>query len=1138
MPSTYTLNNGIELIATGEQSGTWGDTTNTNLSLVDTALDGQVTVTLPSAGTSGSPNTLAISDGAASDGRNRMVIFNDGGDLGATAYVQLTPNDAEKIIYVRNDLAGSRSIILFQGTYNASNDYELPAGTTAVIYFDGAGSGAVAANVFNNAYFDSLRLGSVSVTEIIDDDTMATAAATNIATSESIKAYVDAQVGANNELSEVLANGNTTGGTDISVSSGDDITFADSSKAIFGAGSDLQIYHDGATSLIDDTGTGNLAIKTNGGGILLLSNDENLASFVSDGAVNLYYDNAEKLATESGGVNITGTLTSDGLTVDGGVNVNHNTITQTANSPRIDMMEADVADKNARIWQTAGNLRIYSISDDTLTYSERIRLDHATGDITFYDTSGNASFVYDESAGSTFNEQGDNKDFRVESTSYSHMLFVDASSDNVVVGRSGGASNTGGLFQVGSNISGTVFSSTTAVISNPTTMASAAGSAYRILQLAQNTGNSTALSFSGIRESTGSTFETSAFEVTLDVDNSNNIRRFQKWSYPNGNVFNDSSSSTIDFRVESDTSTHALFVDAGSSEVGINNDTPDAALHVKTTAQNVALFDSSDATSTQFFVRNSNAVTGTYTVLGFAPANDISGAYIQCEAQEDFSVSANRTANMQFYTRDNGTFHNRLYLDDDNTVINEVGRSTDFRVESDGNTHMLFVDASENAVSIGSSSTSTASRLRASTSAVSSGNSIVLIDSANDGNVAGNHLRISSARGDTSAYNLLTIDNAAGEILNISGNGSVVFNEAGADRDFRIESNGEANFFLINANDETLCINTNLTSSQDVETGGPSAPMTIKNGLNVFRNLSASGSDRNIINIDSGGSWSASGNDGTTSNLRWSNGPSNSMGVIGLQFGSTTSGGQSEFVIKDMYQSGFGASGTVAVFGSGKYSKFMGGITVNEDGLNQDFRVESSVYSDNFSVDGGNGNVYVANRFGVGKTAAGEAQSTGSGYYFVPGTGGYYSHIQTANTANFMTYYNRIGTSLGGFLNFVVNDSGVGTITSNGSSTSYNTTSDHRLKENVVDLTGATERLKQLKPKRFNFINNADAGTVDGFLAHEAQTVVPEAVHGTHNEVDAEGNPVYQGIDQSKLVPLLVATIKELEARITALENV
>ena len=86
-------------------------------------------------------------------------------------------------------------------------------------------------------------------------------------------------------------------------------------------------------------------------------------------------------------------------------------------------------------------------------------------------------------------------------------------------------------------------------------------------------------------------------------------------------------------------------------------------------------------------------------------------------------------------------------------------------------------------------------------------------------------------------------------------------------------------------------------------------------------------------------------------------------------------------------------------------------------------------------------------------------------------------------------------------------------------------------------MTGATERLKQLQPKRFNFIADADT-TVDGFLAHEVSSIVPEAITGTHNEVDADGNPVYQGIDQSKLVPLLVATIKELEARIEVLENV
>ena len=194
MPSTYTLNNGIELIGTGEQSGTWGDTTNLNLELLDTALDGQVTVTLSSTGSGGSPNTLPISDGSSSNGRNRLVVFNDGSDIGGTVYVQLTPNDAEKIIYVRNSLSGSRSILLFQGTYNASNDYEIPAGTTAIVFFNGGGTGAVAANVFNNAYFDGLRLGSVSVTAILDEDNMASNSATALSTQQSIKAYVDSQV--------------------------------------------------------------------------------------------------------------------------------------------------------------------------------------------------------------------------------------------------------------------------------------------------------------------------------------------------------------------------------------------------------------------------------------------------------------------------------------------------------------------------------------------------------------------------------------------------------------------------------------------------------------------------------------------------------------------------------------------------------------------------------------------------------------------------------------------------------------------------------------------------------------------------------------------------------------------------------
>jgi len=178
-----------------------------------------------------------------------------------------------------------------------------------------------------------------------------------------------------------------------------------------------------------------------------------------------------------------------------------------------------------------------------------------------------------------------------------------------------------------------------------------------------------------------------------------------------------------------------------------------------------------------------------------------------------------------------------------------------------------------------------------------------------------------------------------------------------------------------------------------------------------------------------------------------------------------------------------------------------------------------------------------------------------------------------ANGGTIMRYQNSSGTSVGG-------------ITTNGSTTAFATSSDYRLKENVDYTWDATARLKQLKPARFNFISDASNTLVDGFLAHEVSTIVPEAISGekdattTHNKVvldsngiildggveqsdwtagkssttDADGNtvpakypsdstweaskamPDYQGIDQSKLVPLLVKTIQELEARITALE--
>ena len=124
--------------------------------------------------------------------------------------------------------------------------------------------------------------------------------------------------------------------------------------------------------------------------------------------------------------------------------------------------------------------------------------------------------------------------------------------------------------------------------------------------------------------------------------------------------------------------------------------------------------------------------------------------------------------------------------------------------------------------------------------------------------------------------------------------------------------------------------------------------------------------------------------------------------------------------------------------------------------------------------------------------------------------------------------------SAGTMQSYRVGGTAVGSIYTGASSTTYNTSSDHRLKENVTYNWDATTRLKQLKPARFNWIIDDTNTLLDGFLAHEVSSIVPEAITGTKDEVDSDGVAVMQGIDQSKLVPLLVKTIQELEARLTA----
>jgi len=178
-----------------------------------------------------------------------------------------------------------------------------------------------------------------------------------------------------------------------------DLNMGDNDKAIFGAGSDLEIYHNGTHNIIQSN-EGNITIETTSDDkdIFLKSDDGSGGSATylqvdgSTGSINLRNYGDIKLATTSTGVDITGTLTSDGLTVDGTTNLQ-------GTNPDLYFIESDTTDLNAYIANGSGNLTFYTANDAKSSFKQRFNIDHSTGDISFYeDTGTTAKFFWDASA--------------------------------------------------------------------------------------------------------------------------------------------------------------------------------------------------------------------------------------------------------------------------------------------------------------------------------------------------------------------------------------------------------------------------------------------------------------------------------------------------------------------------------------------------------------------------------------------------------------------------------------------------------------------------------------------------------------------------------------------------------------------
>lgn len=142
----------------------------------------------------------------------------------------------------------------------------------------------------------------------------------------------------------------------------------------------------------------------------------------------------------------------------------------------------------------------------------------------------------------------------------------------------------------------------------------------------------------------------------------------------------------------------------------------------------------------------------------------------------------------------------------------------------------------------------------------------------------------------------------------------------------------------------------------------------------------------------------------------------------------------------------------------------------------------------------------------------------------------------TSYFAGSNTYWNNFVPSTVARNQFTFNNPNgeVGRVVTTGSSTSYNTSSDYRLKENVVPMTGALDKVLQLKPVSWTWKSDGLDG--QGFIAHELAEVIPDAVSGDKDAVDAEGKPIYQGVDTSFLVATLTAAIQEQQTIIETLK--
>jgi hypothetical protein len=863
-----------------------------------------------------------------------------------------------------------------------------------------------------------------------------------------------------------------------------DINFGDNDKAMFGASDDLQIYHDGTSSYIVNT-TNDLVIQDDTRirlrtPSLLVNNasdTENMLTATENGAVTLYYDNSAKIATTSTGIDVTGTATMDGLTVDG------DAIIQDA-TPTLEFKDTD-NNLIASVGGASGSLLLKAdtgsgTSGESMQFhtggSQRVTID-ASGNVGIGISSPSAKLHVVETNTNTI--VGKIK----SSTSASYLSFEDNSTTagQVRVGAIGNefVINAGGATAVRIDSNQNVGIGTTSPSYKLHTSGSDAIQAWfqsthaDTCQIQLST--ATTNSFARITNNAG----TLIYESDITGDNASSGHQFKVDGSErmridsSGHMFVGSSSYT-----GNTTGSGSGFYNAGDGMICFASGQSTPAIFNRTSADGKVIEIRRDGTTV-----GSIGANGSYPYIG---SHGTSGKGLKIT---DALLPATNSGGFNDADVNLGASNVRwkdLYLSGTAYVATSVGIGT----SSPSKKLHVYNTASADVALLESTQVFSTLAFKSSTNA-----STVTIGIDGAGNA--------SFENKLSSGNMTFVTNGS-ERMRIDSSGRLMVGQTSA---YAPSGSGVSMGTFQESSDSR----TNLVVSN--QNSGSSAGSSIV--------LASHGSDYIIENQGSGKGGALTFTRGTTEHVRL-----DSSGKVGI--GTASGTGSLHVTTKDSngsdvyYVAQNTTSNRLAGYKIFDESGNTGGVFQYDNGGNA-LNIGTAINT-HFSFNTNNTErmrIDTSGNLLVGATSFGYSGSQDA-IQLGGGEGRIDIENNTTSTQYVVSFYNPNGN--------------VGKITTSGSSTNYDTSSDYRLKENVDYDFNALDRVTQLKPARFNFIADEDT-TVDGFLAHEVQDIVPEAITGEKDAVDDEGNPEYQGIDQSKLVPLLTKAIQEQQEQIEALQS-